>query len=391
MGLKADRRASAGRSSMKLKADRRTSAGRSSMKLKSDRRTSKDRSSMKLKADRRTSAGRTSMKLKADRRTSAARAAMKSKVDTRTSAVRTSMKLKADRRTSSVRTSMKLKSDRRTSAGRTSAKLKADGRTSAVRTSMKLKADRRTSASRTSPGMKADYRGASGLTTEVGDVGQVFELPSCAFGPNVVGGDCFFQCVATSTGHSVHSQRVLLSLAVTDGDLDLYRCLREWSVADLAGAISANAAEDRVSDMSLLRAQIVAAEMDFVSGVSDLDGLRCAVLRSSYWADPIAVGRIQLALNVKVVALSNMGGGKYTVIHDELPPGVTHFAPDNYVVVRHDGSLYELMEDGSGENLFHYDELPVEIRLRVARKGFFSAIRAAPITETHLANQIPSP
>ena len=342
MGLKADRRASAGRSSMKLKADRRTSAGRSSMKLKSDRRTSKDRSSMKLKADRRTRAGRTSVKLKADRRTSAARAVMKSKVDTRTSA---------------------------------------------VRTSMKLKADRRTGASRTSPGLKADSRGASSPTTEMGDVGQVFELPSCAFGPNVVGGDCFFQCIATATGHSVHSQRVLLSLAVTDGDLDLYRCLREWSVADLAGAISANAAEDRVSDMSLRRAQIVADEMDFVSGVADLDGLRCAVLRSSYWADPIAVGRIQLALNVKVVALSNMGGGKYTVIHDELPPGVTHFAPDNYVVVRYDGSLYELMEDGSGKNLFHYDELPVEIRLRVARKGFFSAIRAAPDAEKHLAHQ----
>ena len=98
-----------------------------------------------------------------------------------------------------------------------------------------------------------------------------------------------------------------------------------------------------------------------------------------------------MALNVKVVALSNMGGGKCAVIHDELPGGVTHFAPDNYVVVRHDGSHYELMTDGSEKNSSQYDELPVDIRLRIARKGFFPAIKAAPITETHLAKQIPSP
>ena len=58
-------------------------------------------------------------------------------------------------------------------------------------------------------------------------VGHVFELPPCTFGPNFVGCDCFFLCVQTATDHSVRSQRVLLSLAMTEGDLALYRYLHE--------------------------------------------------------------------------------------------------------------------------------------------------------------------
>ena len=161
---------------------------------------------------------------------------------------------------------MQLKADRRSSAVRTSVKLKAARRSSAVRTSMKLKADRRTSASRTSAGLKADYRGSPGRTTEGCGVGHVSKLPSCTFGPNIVGGDCFFLCVQTATGHSVHSQRVFLSLAMTEGDLELYRYLHECSAVDLAAAISTNAAEGRVSDISLHRARIVADEMDFARG-----------------------------------------------------------------------------------------------------------------------------
>ena len=129
--------------------------------------------------------------------------------------------------------------------------------------------------------------------------------------------------------------------------------------------------------------------MDFARGVSDLAGPRSEVLRSSYWDDPIAVGRIQLALNVKVVSLINLGGGKYEIIRDELPGGVTHFAPDNYVVVRYDGSHYELMTGGSGGNSPQYDELTVEIIVRIAQNGFFAAIRDAPIPETHMEPKNP--
>ena len=88
--------------------------------------------------------------------------------------------------------------------------------------------------------------------------------------------------------------------------------------------------------------------MDCCRDAADLAGLRSAVIRRSYWADPIAVGRIQLALGVKVAALINLGNGKYEIICDELPDGVIDFAPDSFVFLRHDWSHYELMTDGSG-------------------------------------------
>ena len=37
-------------------------------------------------------------------------------------------------------------------------------------------------------------------------------------------------------------------------------------------------------------------------------------------------------------------------VYYELPDGVTDFAPDSFVVLRRDGSHYELMTEGSGRN-----------------------------------------
>ena len=67
-------------------------------------------------------------------------------------------------------------------------------------------------------------------------------------------------------------------------------------------AIATNDEEGNVSDISIYRARVVVAEMDCCREVTDLAGTRSAVIRSIYWADPVAVGRIQLAMNVKVVA-----------------------------------------------------------------------------------------
>ena len=41
--------------------------------------------------------------------------------------------------------------------------------------------------------------------------------PSRTIEPNHVGGDCFFRRIETATGHSVHSQRVDLPLAMKGG------------------------------------------------------------------------------------------------------------------------------------------------------------------------------
>ena len=96
---------------------------------------------------------------------------------------------------------------------------------SANRTASKLKSDSRTSASRMDAKSKADYRGRAKPGQKSDPVAKVSELPSCAFGPNCVGGDCFFPCIEGDTGNSAHSQRAILPLAMATGDLALYR---EW-------------------------------------------------------------------------------------------------------------------------------------------------------------------
>ena len=50
--------------------------------------------------------------------------------------------------------------------------------------------------------------------------------------------------------------------------------------------------------------------------------------------------------------------------------------------MRRDGSHYELMAGGPGGNSLRRTELPVEIGCRLARRGFFDAIRYAPSAAT---------
>ena len=97
-------------------------------------------------------------------------------------------------------------------------------------------------------------------------VGHILELPSRTFGPNHVGGGCFFRSIETATGHIVHSQRVILSLAMKKGDLELYRYLLGSPEEDLAAEIALNAGEERVSDISTHRARVVRSEMEFCRG-----------------------------------------------------------------------------------------------------------------------------
>ena len=165
--------------------------------------------------------------------------------------------------------------------------------------------------------------------------------------------------------------------------MELYRYLPGCSEGDSASVIDTNAGEGQVSDDAIHRAQVVGAEMEFCRDATDLAGLRSAVVRSSFWVSPIAVGRIQLALNVKVVAIINLGNGEYGIIYDELPGGVIDFAPESYVAVRQDESHCALMAGESERNLPLYIELPVEIRCRMARRGFFASTRYAQIAATH--------
>ena len=114
----------------------------------------------------------------------------------------------------------------------------------------------------------------------------------------------------------------------------------------------------------------------------------------NYWTDAIAIERLQLALSVKVVILTSSGFGLYDIQYDVLPEGVVNFAPDAFVVVRYDGSHYELMEGSGGDRLFQYNEIPGPIRDRMRGIGFFAAIASVPRNmdrTPHIDPNVPAP
>ena len=97
----------------------------------------------------------------------------------------------------------------------------------------------------------------------------------------------------------------------------------------------------------------------------------------NYCADPIAIERLQLALRVKVAILRSSGGGLYEIQYDVRPEGVVNFAHDAFVVVRYDGSHYELSVDSSGEKSPRYDELPAPIGDRLVGQCSTPPLRAS--------------
>ena len=83
--------------------------------------------------------------------------------------------------------------------------------------------------------------------------------------------------------------------------------------------------------------------MEFCRSAIDVRRLREEVDKRSYWNGAIAIERIHLSLNLKAVVLTRQPGGRYQITYDVLPDGVWSFEPIGFVVVRYDGSRYELM------------------------------------------------
>ena len=110
----------------------------------------------------------------------------------------------------------------------------------------------------------------------------------------------------------------------------------------------------------------------------------------SYWADAIAIGRIQLSLNLKVVVLTKQPVGRYQITYDVLPDGVGSFDPIGFVVARYDGSHYELKEGSGGRRLFRYNDPPGPIRDRIRGIGFFASIASVPRNMDHIQQIAPN-
>ena len=134
-------------------------------------------------------------------------------------------------------------------------------------------------------------------------------LADCAFSENTGGGGCFFffLCPVRDIGHIAYSERVLLSSAMTDGDMELYRATLTQCDAEVASPTADQAGGVPISENRIDQARISIAEMGFRRGVTDVISLREPALSRNYWAASIAIDRLQLSTNVKVVVLRSHG------------------------------------------------------------------------------------
>ena len=88
-------------------------------------------------------------------------------------------------------------------------------------------------------------------------------LTDCTFDQNAGGGDCFSLRIEQSTGNRAYSQRVLLSGAMTDADLGLYRAILSSCEAELASSFEDQADGIQVAEIRMGRRRIVIGEMEF--------------------------------------------------------------------------------------------------------------------------------
>ena len=177
---------------------------------------------------------------------------------------------------------------------------------------------------------------------------------------------------------------------MTEADLDRCRGLIRQSEEELESAVEGHAATGHLDGMRLFRARSLVAEMGFCRSAIDVRSLRDEVDKRSYWADAIAIGRIQLSLNLKVVVLTKQPVGRYQITYDVLPDGVGSFDPIGFVVARYDGSHYELKEGSGGRRLFRYNDPPGPIRDRIRGIGFFASIASVPRNMDHIQQIAPN-
>ena len=180
-----------------------------------------------------------------------------------------------------------------------------------------------------------------------GEVNSSIYLGDCKFRPNTGGGDCFHLCLEKSTGRTAYSQSVLLSSAMTVGDLKLYRAILTLCEAELSASTADQANGVPISEIRIEGGRIGITSMEFRRKATDVLILREEVLSMSYIADSIAIERLQLELNAKVVFLRSRGGRGYVIQYDVLQNGVVNFAPGAFVVVKYDGPHYDPSVDSS--------------------------------------------
>lgn len=134
-----------------------------------------------------------------------------------------------------------------------------------------------------------------------------------------------------------------------------------------AKAIAAKAQLDNRSAEYAAATNTVNIESAFMKNVKTTDGMRAAVLQTSYWADSWTVPTLEREMNLKFILLSSQeyDAGNLNGVINCGQATVDVFEPDFYIMMEYTGNHYRLITH-RGNRAFTFDELPAELKTRIA-------------------------
>ena len=132
--------------------------------------------------------------------------------------------------------------------------------------------------------------------------------------------------------------------------------------------------EEHKNDAKTFAKHNVIAEYDmehfmFMKDVKTLADLQNAIMRSSYWADEVALSKIEEKLNIKLIVLSKENydnGSEDTVMVCNTGTAVNP-SPEYYIMTSYDGQHYDLISY-KDKKILKYSEIPYYIKTLIVNK-----------------------
>lgn len=174
-------------------------------------------------------------------------------------------------------------------------------------------------------------------------------------------GDCFFTTIVeafngTTTTYTQQKLRDMLADSVTESDFTSRRSLYDQ--------LKAANNTDMINE-------IFGPNFD---AIDSLEKYKAFIKTKDYWADELAISRIERLVNVKFIVLSEHDNDLKCVLTDEnlLQP----FSPEYYIITTYSGNHYELVTYES-KRIFEFSDLPDALVKKIKNKqgcGAFSLI-----------------
>ena len=120
--------------------------------------------------------------------------------------------------------------------------------------------------------------------------------------------------------------------------------------------------------------QDILEDVKFMKNVHSLESFKEEIMKSTYWADELAISIIEQELNIKVIVLSEYSyrqGDNNAVMNCLSTPTnsdiATKIRPKYYIITTHSGNHYQTVAY-KGKKIFTFGELPYHIKTLIANK-----------------------